>query len=128
MGRPCAVRFRAWKQRCLYRLGTSIHRKTHVFFLPLLLALGVLLAGFKAFDKNTEFNQLWIECKSFTLCMRMSSSCVLTYLCQRILNMFEGLQILFVYSGRSPGNGIALLGIDAGRNRKHRPFVGHANS
>ncbi|XP_025196368.1 protein patched isoform X2 [Melanaphis sacchari] len=60
-GRLCAVRFRAWEQKCLERLGRSIHRKTHVFFLPLLLGLGVLLAGFKAFDKNSQFDQLWVE-------------------------------------------------------------------
>ncbi|KAL4119130.1 hypothetical protein QTP88_011981 [Uroleucon formosanum] len=60
-GRLCAVRFRAWEQKCLERLGRSIHRKTHVFFLPLLLGLGVLLAGFKAFDRNSQFDQLWVE-------------------------------------------------------------------
>ncbi|XP_022167571.1 protein patched isoform X2 [Myzus persicae] len=60
-GRLCAVRFRAWVQKSLERLGRAIHRKTHVFFLPLLLGLGVLLAGFKAFDKNSQFDQLWVE-------------------------------------------------------------------
>ncbi|XP_050432015.1 protein patched isoform X2 [Adelges cooleyi] len=61
VGRLCAVRFRAWEQKCLERLGRSIHRKTHVFFLPLLLCLGVLLAGFKAFDRSSQFDQLWVE-------------------------------------------------------------------
>lgn len=60
------ARLRSLKQRSLYRLGRSIHRKTHVFFLPLLLGLGVVLAGFKAYDKNSEFDQLWVESKLFS--------------------------------------------------------------
>lgn len=65
-GRLCAVRFRAWLQTCLDRLGRSIHRQTHVYILPLLLGLGVLLAGFKAFERNTEFDQLWVMCELFS--------------------------------------------------------------
>lgn len=116
-GRLCAVRFRAWEQKCLERLGRSIHRKTHVFFLPLLLGLGVLLAGFKAFDKNSQFDQLWVECKLFQSLVIIIIIIIINKLCTYNL-----------YSGRPSGNGIALFRIGAWWNRKRHTFVGHTDS
>lgn len=63
-GRKHAVRFRAWGQDLLDRLGRSIHRKTHLYILPLLVGLGVLLGGFKAFEQTSDFNKLWVEGKN----------------------------------------------------------------
>jgi len=67
VGRNRTIRFRSWVQKCLDRMGRTIHRKTHVFFIPMLLGLTVILAGFKAIETNSLFDQLWIESKSFNL-------------------------------------------------------------
>lgn len=102
VGRHYTVRFRAWTQTCLERLGQTIHRKTHVFFIPLLLGLFIMMAGFKAIDTSSLIDQLWIESKSSSSRL-MAKYTVYVQSCLLGRQAREKLSLIFIFL--FPGGG-----------------------